>query len=70
MYVIQRADCTAFAPCHAKDAEYGLLVCEAQAAGVQLVALQCECDPESGTINMLQEVPVHCDYGKGAGQAS
>lgn len=33
LFIIQRADCGAFAPCHAKDPEYGRLLLQAQAAG-------------------------------------
>lgn len=45
VYVIQRGDCTAFAPCHTKDPDYGLAVLEATRAGVQVLALACTWQP-------------------------
>lgn len=50
VFVIQRGDCTHFAPCHASDPEYGRLVLEAAAMGVRVIALRCslEGDPVHG----------------------
>ena len=53
VYVIQRADCAQFAPCHAKDPAYGQLVIQAAAMGVRVIALRCA---------------LHIDAGSGHGQ--
>lgn len=63
LFVVQRSDCTACAPCHAKDPEYGELVRQAHAEGVQLLALRCQCNSEDGTIVFLEEIPVMTDFG-------
>jgi Sugar fermentation stimulation protein RE domain len=58
LYVIQRSDCVACAPCHAKDPEYGRLVLQAEQAGVQLVAVVCRLDASTGSIEFQGQVPV------------
>jgi sugar fermentation stimulation protein A len=49
VFLIQRGDCTRFAPCHAKDPVYARLVVEAAAAGVRVIALQCALAAEPGS---------------------
>jgi DNA-binding sugar fermentation-stimulating protein len=53
----------AFAPCHAKDPTYGQAVLRAHDAGVKLIAMLCELDPEAGTISFVKEVPVRLQHG-------
>lgn len=57
VFVVQRCDCEAFAPCFEKDAEYARGLMEAEANGVQLVALMCE-PRADGTIHFISEIPV------------
>lgn len=66
VFLIQRADCEAFAPCHAKDPVYARAVCRAHAAGVSLIPLLCEVDPDAGEIRYLRPVPCIVDYGASA----
>jgi sugar fermentation stimulation protein A len=63
VYLIQRSDCSSFAPCHARDPEYGLAVLKAQRVGVDLIALVCDLDPVAGTIRYLKPVPVCLQHG-------
>jgi len=63
LYVIQRSDCCAFAPCHARDAEYGRLVRAASEAGVLLVPLLCALDPTLGTAELVGPVPCVIEFG-------
>lgn len=48
VFVVQRQDCTAFAPADAIDPEYGRLLRQAHKAGVVIRALACEIDPHQG----------------------
>lgn len=49
VFLIQRSDCTHFAPCHAKDPVYAQLVVAAAAAGVRIIALRCALAAEPGS---------------------
>ncbi len=48
VFVVQRTDCTHFAPADQIDPEYGRLLREAFAAGVLINAYACEIDPTAG----------------------
>lgn len=48
VFVIQRTDCTRFAPADDIDADYGRLLREAHAAGVRVRAHACDIDPQAG----------------------
>ena len=65
VFVVQRCDCEAFAPCFEKDPEYSRGVMEAAANGVQLVALMCEPKPH-GTIHLVREIPVEVNWKPGS----
>lgn len=62
VFVVQRGDCSAFAPCHEKDPTYARLVHEAAAAGVMLAAVMCHLDPEAGIVRFGGALPVRLDY--------
>jgi DNA-binding sugar fermentation-stimulating protein len=66
IFLIQRGDCDAFAPCHAKDPAYAQAVRAAHTAGVALIPLLCEADPLAGEICFLSAVPCDLEYGMGA----
>lgn len=52
VFVVQRQDCTRFAPADDIDPEYGRLLREARDRGVKIRAHACEIDPASGvTLN-------------------
>jgi sugar fermentation stimulation protein A len=52
VFVIQRHDCTHFAPADEIDPEYGRLLRQAQNEGVTVRALACEINPQTGiTLN-------------------
>lgn len=57
MFIVQRSDCDAFAPCHAKDPEYGRLVQAAADEGVQVIAVALELSPEGG-VTYARELPL------------
>jgi DNA-binding sugar fermentation-stimulating protein len=42
LFLVQRGDCTAFAPCYEKDPRYANLLRQAQQAGVLIIPIQCE----------------------------
>ena len=63
VFLIQRGDCTSFAPCHAKDPKYAQAVVRASALGVVLTALLCKLSPDSGEIQYLHPVPVDLSFG-------
>lgn len=65
LFLVQRADCTRFAPCHAKDPQYGALLLQAAAAGVQMLAVGCELQPAAsgGVVKLLGPLDVELDYG-------
>ncbi|MBX3020823.1 MAG: DNA/RNA nuclease SfsA [Bdellovibrionales bacterium] len=48
LFVVQRQDCTHFAPADDIDPEYGRLLRAAHAAGVTVRALSCEIEPLTG----------------------
>ncbi|KAL4431992.1 hypothetical protein ABPG77_000259 [Micractinium sp. CCAP 211/92] len=62
VFVVQRADCSAFAPCHEKDPEYGRLVREAAAAGVALLPVVCCLDEAARVVRYKGTLPVDLDY--------
>lgn len=62
VFVVQRGDCSAFAPCHETDPTYARLVHEAAAAGVMLAAVVCRLDPEAGIVRFGGALPVQLDY--------
>jgi sugar fermentation stimulation protein A len=66
IFLIQRSDCDAFAPCHAKDPAYARAVRAAFASGVLIISLLCEVDPLAGEIRFLRTVPCELEYGMGA----
>lgn len=57
LFVVQRDDAEAFAPCRVKDPEYAALCVAAKAAGVQLVAVAIRLD-EHGAVRFVGELPV------------
>ena len=42
VFLVQRGDCSAFAPCYEKDPRYANLLRQAQQAGVLIIPIQCE----------------------------
>jgi sugar fermentation stimulation protein A len=62
IFLIQRGDCAAFAPCWAKDPVYSNLVVEAVQAGVKVVALVCDLDPAKGEVIFKGTVPINLEY--------
>ena len=50
LFLVQRGDCSCFAPCHEKDPEYGRLLVEAASAGVHIVAVACELDAAAAKV--------------------
>ncbi|KAL4424351.1 hypothetical protein ABPG75_001652 [Micractinium tetrahymenae] len=62
VFVVQRDDCAAFAPCHEKDPEYGRLVREAAAAGVALLPVVCSLDEAAGAVRYRGTLPLDLDY--------
>lgn len=62
VFLVQRGDCAAFAPCHEKDPEYGRLLAAGAAAGVVVVALACELDEQAAAVRFLGPLPVELEY--------
>lgn len=62
IFIIQRGDCSTFAPCHEKDPEYGRLVVEAAKEGVKIVAAVCDLDVERGCVEYKGQVPLDLEY--------
>lgn len=62
VFLVQRGDCSAFAPCYDKDPAYGLLLKEAVAAGVQVVPVACEIDLESAKVLYKGTLPLNLGY--------
>jgi sugar fermentation stimulation protein A len=62
IFLIQRGDCAAFAPCYEKDPEYSNLVVAAVEAGVKVVAVVCDLDPFKGEVVYKGTVPLKLDY--------
>lgn len=60
IFAIQRSDCCCFAPAAHVDAAYAASLTAASAAGVQMVAVVCEPEPETGSIWYRGCVPVLC----------
>jgi DNA-binding sugar fermentation-stimulating protein len=65
LFLVQRGDCSRFAPCHAKDPAYGALLLQAQAAGVQVLAVGCSLEPAEGggVVRALGPVALELSYG-------
>lgn len=62
VFLVQRNDCSVFAPCYEKDPEYAALVAEAKAVGVQVMALACELDPKGARVIYRGVLPVQLAY--------
>lgn len=62
VFLIQRADCVAFAPCYEKDPEYATLVKDASLAGVKIVAIACALDEVEKRVVLKGELPVNLEY--------
>ncbi|KAL4552458.1 hypothetical protein Ndes2526B_g06664 [Nannochloris sp. 'desiccata'] len=62
IFLIQRGDCAAFAPCYEKDPEYSSLVVAAVEAGVKVVVVACDLDPFKGEVVFKGNVPLKLDY--------
>ena len=60
LFVIQRQDCTRFAPADEIDPEYGKLLRQAKKQGVVVRALACNIDPLSGV--RLEAAPLTLDF--------
>lgn len=60
VFVVQREDCSGFAPADEIDPEYGRLLREARDAGVVVRALACDIDPESGVA--LNSTPLRLEF--------
>ncbi len=60
VFVVQRHDCTHFAPADEIDPEYGRLLRQAREAGVTIRALACEIDPLTGIT--LKNVPLELKF--------
>jgi sugar fermentation stimulation protein A len=60
VFVVQRHDCTHFAPADEIDPEYGRLLREAQKKGVKIRALACEIEPQTGI--KLKETPLQLKF--------
>ena len=64
VFLVQRGDCVAFAPCYGKDPEYAALVATAVEAGVKVIALACDLDTEEGKVVYKGLMPVQLNYKK------
>jgi sugar fermentation stimulation protein A len=62
IFLIQREDCDAFAPCFEKDPEYSNLVVAAVESGVKVVCLKCDLDPVKGEVIFKGTVPLRLEY--------
>jgi sugar fermentation stimulation protein A len=62
VFLVQRGDCSAFAPCWEKDPTYASLLMTAVADGVTAVAIACELDVESERVIFKDNLPVKLDY--------
>lgn len=63
LFIVQRSDCDTFAPCHAKDPEYGKLVRAAVLEGVQVIAVAVQLQPE-GNIEFVGELPLDLEWSE------
>lgn len=63
VFCVQRDDCFAFAPNHAKDPAYGKLLIEAAEAGVQMVAVAVGLDAAAGGVRLHGALPVRLRHG-------
>lgn len=57
IYVIQRDDCSVFAPCFEKDPVYSERVCEAHRAGVEIIPVQMRLDIDHHRVVMSKVLP-------------
>lgn len=62
VFLVQRSDCAAFAPCYTKDPTYGRLVREAAAAGVLLLPVAVALDAEAAAVRLVGPLPLDLDY--------
>lgn len=63
LFIVQRSDCDGFAPSHTKDPAYARLVQDAEAAGVELIAVACEPCPE-GSFKYVGELPINTAWSE------
>ncbi len=56
IFLVQRGDCSAFAPCYEKDKRYDNLLMQAQEAGVRIIPIQCELQQQQQQKDDCQEV--------------
>jgi sugar fermentation stimulation protein A len=69
LFIVQRADCSRFAPCVARDPAYAAACDIAAAAGVQLLAAAVEPLPDfpgGGAVSFLRLLPVDLRHGRAA----
>ena len=62
VFLVQRGDCRAFAPCVEKDPAYARLLREAVAAGVVCLAVAVVLDPAAAAVRYLGPLPLMLDY--------
>ncbi|RMZ54284.1 hypothetical protein APUTEX25_001442 [Auxenochlorella protothecoides] len=68
LFLVQRSDCVAFAPCHECDPVYAEGVVAAAAAGVRLLAAAVAFDPGAGCVRYCGQLPVLLQYQLRDGQ--
>ncbi|HUJ74022.1 MAG TPA: DNA/RNA nuclease SfsA, partial [bacterium] len=61
LFIVQREDCSRFAPADEIDPVYGRALREAAAAGVQVLAYGAEVSPQGITVG--RALPVHLGAG-------
>eukprot|EP01024_Parvocaulis_polyphysoides_P023461 TRINITY_DN2167_c0_g1_i7.p2 TRINITY_DN2167_c0_g1~~TRINITY_DN2167_c0_g1_i7.p2 ORF type:complete len:226 (-),score=12.76 TRINITY_DN2167_c0_g1_i7:68-745(-) len=62
LYIVQRCDCSFFAPCKEKDPVYADIVKQAQAAGVELVAVSVKFNSQLNQIQFNEIISVALQY--------
>eukprot|EP00892_Ulva_mutabilis_P006765 jgi/Ulvmu1/4460/UM002_0185.1 len=63
LFMVQRSDCDEFAPSHSKDPEYARLVQDADAAGVQIIAVACDPCPD-GSFKYTGELTINLAWSE------
>lgn len=64
VFLIQRGDCIAFAPSWKYDPVYAALVNKAHDAGVKIIAVSVELQPDFQTVCYKGTLPLILNYGK------
>ncbi|CAH0487552.1 unnamed protein product [Peronospora farinosa] len=63
VFLVQRDDCTAFAPSIQHDKKFAELCAIAAKSGIQILAYACALEPDetkkSGTVRLLESLPLH-----------